>query len=114
MAIFENKTSITCLVKNLENPIECLNPSCLGRAYLKVREFLTLNQISVSLIQIRDSYCEISIRCPYCDNLIVSFGLNGFNYNSEKRLPELDWTNIIYKVRSVGSSEKEVPKKDNI
>lgn len=62
-------------------------------------------------MQIRDSYCEISIRCPYCSNLMASFGLNGFNYDNEKRLPDLDWVNIIYKVRNEWKKDRKSAEK---
>lgn len=101
MKEIKRNLSVTFLVKISYEKIECNNIFCNGGKYLKTDEiFPKVDKIFVSLTQIGNSYCEISIRCFYCRNLMVGFGLVGFDYETEKKLPDLDWQNVILRIRN--------------
>ncbi|MEO0086855.1 MAG: hypothetical protein ABIK77_03375 [candidate division WOR-3 bacterium] len=56
---------------------------------------ISISELEVIVSQISNSYAEISVRCPYCHNLICSFGLRGYSLEVEESAPKIDWQKVI-------------------
>lgn len=94
----------------LKEEVACNNTMCLGYKRKKAelekkgikKEFnFYLSEASISVVQIREYYCEVSLRCPYCNNLLASFGLRGLDLEKNHQdLKKVNWAKIISEVRN--------------
>ena len=85
-------------------PTTCNNTLCLE--YIKKKKKFgldvvnELSEVNICITQIRAGYCEAVLRCPYCSNLLASFGIQGLDLKSNLgEIKKVNWAFLIMDVR---------------